>query len=872
MILQSVTIVHMSKNVIRLYKQFIPNHYKINLVISEDKQSFNGSVTVNGKKAGRPSERITFHQKGLKISNVQLHHKDKKDNRTEIQVIRVVAQNKKDEIRLHTEKTMYPGDYEITMDFSGNITKNMDGVYPCYFEEDGVQKELIATQFESHHAREAFPCIDEPEAKATFQLAITHPKNDVVLSNTPVLSEDISKDRTTTTFEITPIMSTYLVAFVTGELSYKEATSKNGVKIRTYATKNQIQHSDFALETAVKCMDFYEEYYDIPFPLEKCDFVALPDFASGAMENWGLITFREQTLLCDEKNTSLGTKQYVALVVAHELTHQWFGNLVTMRWWTDLWLNEGFASWMEYLAIDELFPNWHVWTQFAVDEQQLALKIDSLEHTHPIEVAVKHPDEIRTIFDAISYQKGASVIHMLQHYLGADGFREGLRHYLKKHAYRNTDTIDLWQALEDTTKKPVKEFMGAWTNQSGFPLLQVSLDTDHLKIEQSRFVANPISPSRSDKSLWPVPLLTHGLDRATISKKSNNVPYTTKDILIKLNIGQTGFYRVNYSHDLQQKQLIALDNNELDSLDRMGLLSDSFEVTKAGYQPVTEYLDLLKHYAQEDSLSVWEIIAGSVGSIRSVLSKSDEDNKLREVMKPFVKQLVNMQLERLSWDEIPGENHLDTLLRPLIIGMTVGSDNEKEVAKAIELYQKKINGDNHINPDLRGIIYSTAARKGGEKEFNELLSLYKKTSSSDEKLSITAALTSFSQPEIHEKVLELMVSDVVRRQDTSYWLAYSFMNRHARITTWKWMQANWEWLKQNLGTDLSFSRMPIYAARTFYEQSLIDEYIEFFSTRMEPMIERTYQQGLEMAQTAAAWRIRDSKTALDWFTKTNKNQ
>lgn len=856
---------YMSKKVTRLYEQYKPNNYELKIAISEDKKSFTGSVTIKGHKVGKPSSRITFHQKDLKVSNVSVEHADKKNEKSHIEIDRVVLQNKRDEVRLHSKSTLYPGEYTISMDFSGTITKNMDGIYPSVFKEDDKQKKLIATQFESHHAREAFPCIDEPEAKATFNFTLEHAHNETALGNTPVLSTKAEGKATLTSFEQTPIMSTYLLAFVVGEMSHLEAKSKNGVKIRTYATKNQIQHSQFALDVAVKCMDYYEDYYDIPFPLEKCDFVALPDFASGAMENWGLITFREQTLLCDEENTSLGMKQYVAIVVAHELTHQWFGNLVTMQWWTDLWLNEGFASWMEYLAVDDLFPDWQVWTQFAVDDQQLALKIDSLENTHPIEVEVNHPDEIRTIFDAISYQKGASVIHMLQHYLGADGFRDGLRHYLKTHSYRNTVTMDLWQALEDVTKKPVKDFMSAWTNKSGFPIIEVESASDHLKITQSRFVTNPISKSRKDNTLWPIPLLTGGLEKNIVSKKINNVPFSSSDVPLKLNTGQTGFYRVNYSHDLQQKQLKALDNGTFDPLDRMGLISDSFEVTKAGYQSVDEYLDLLQHYSHEDALSVWEILASSVGSIRSILSTSDEDNELRDLMKPFVQKLAKPQLDRLTWDEKENEDHLDTLLRPLIIGMSVGSDTKAELDKALDLYKGKINENKHINPDLRGIVYGAAARKGGEKEFNEMLELYKKSDSSDEKLSLTAALTSFKQQELHQKVFDLIKSDVVRTQDNSYWIAYSFMNRHARNASWDWMKENWDWMKETMGTDLSFSRMPIYAARSFARDEYIEEYKAFFENRMEPMIERTYKQGLEMAQTAAAWRKRDSKKAIDWF-------
>ena len=818
------------------------------------------------KKSGRPSERITLHQKGLKISNAKITAIDKKGVRQEAPIARIVNHNAYDEARLHTESTLYPGEYELFAEFEGVITKNMDGVYPCFFTDDGQEKRLIATQFESHHAREAFPCIDEPEAKATFQLTLTHASNEVALSNTPPENETQSKETTTTVFEKTPIMSTYLLAFVVGELESKETKSKSGVTIRTFATKNQVEHTGFALDEAAAYMDFYEDYYDIPFPLEKCDFVALPDFASGAMENWGLITFREQVMLVDEEHTSLSTKQYVAIVVAHELTHQWFGNLVTMKWWTDLWLNEGFASWMEYLAVDKRHPEWQLWTQFSVDEQQLALKMDALEHTHPIEVEVKHPDEIRTIFDAISYQKGASVIHMLHDYLGATGFRDGLRHYLKTHSYKNTNTVDLWQALEDITKKPVKDFMHSWTSQGGFPILSVERKDDHFSIDQTIFVSNPTSDARNKKTLWPVPLLTDGLDQQVAEKKHANVPLSNnRSVPVKINIGQNGFYRVDYSSEIQKLQIEAIENGHLSDIDRMGLLSDGFEVTKAGYQSVTEYLNLLESYRGERTLPVWEIIAGSLGAIRSVLSTNDQDDALRNAMKPFIRELTEPQLKLLGIEEQKNEPHLDTLLRPIIVSLAAISDDEHVVSELLKAYRAKIDTQQHVNPNLRGTIYATAARKGGETEYDELLNLYKNSTSSDEKLSIAAGMTSFEQPELHKKVFELIKSGDIKFQDVPYWIAYSFMNRHSKASTWTWYKANWDWLKSNMGTDLSFSRFPVYAARTFADQALLKDYTEFFSTRMEPMIERTYAQGLEIIETQAAWRARDANDALKWF-------
>lgn len=861
----------MSKKVKRLFEQFAPDNYDLFISISEDKKSFTGNVVITGKKVGRPSSRLTFHQNKLTINDVEVSKIDPKNNTINtVEISRIQTHASYDELRIHTSELCYPGHYKIRINFSGTITNNMDGIYPSSFIDNKIEKQLLITQFESHHARDAFPCIDEPEAKAVFQLTLEHSNQEIALSNTPEISRVQSKDKKydITKFEPTPLMSTYLLAFVVGELKSKEAASKSGVKIRAFAIPEQVQSVDFALQTAVKSMDFYEEYYDIPFPLAKCDFVALPDFASGAMENWGLITFREQLLLCD-KNTSLETKQYIAIVVAHELTHQWFGNLVTMRWWTDLWLNEGFASWMEYLAVDHQFPQWELWTQFSINEQQIALKADALEHTHPIEVPVKHPDEVRTIFDVISYQKGASVIHMLHDYLGAEPFRDGLRHYLKKHAYKNTDTVDLWQALEDIANKPVKNFMSAWTNQTGFPLLTVSNKDDHLHIEQQRFVANPRSEARKDKTLWPIPLLVPELNDSTVTKRVQNLSFKDINKVIKLNLNQTGFYRVDYSHEFQLRQLKALDKGALGNDDRMGLLSDNFEIARAGYQSVTEYLDLLEHYSDETSLAVWELLAGTLGSIRQTLSKSDDDTALRDSMKPFIINFIEKEYNRLGWDPEENENHLDSLLRPTILSLATNSDKQDAVSKALKLYESKISNNIHLQPDTRGIVYATAARLGDMKTYKELLALYNKSTSADEKLSLTGAMTNFVQPQIHKEVLELIKNGTVKLQDIGYWLAYSLMNRHARKTTWEWIKVNWKWLKKHIGTDLSFARMPVYAARNFATESELTDYKDFFKNHMETMFERSYAQGLEIIETNIEWRSRDAEAALEWFKKRN---
>ncbi len=321
----------MSKNVTRLFEQFVPEHYELELEPNKTTMTFKGTVIIRGRKIGRPTQRLTFHQKDLKVTSATIT-KFYKGEETDMHVDRINTQDTFDELRLHTKDKLVAGQYSVNIEFNGTITKPMNGLYPCFFKENGKEKILLATQFESHHAREVFPSIDEPEAKATFDLAVVGPKDEIIIANTPVKKQTTKDGQQVVLFETTPKMSTYLLAFVIGDMKHIEAKTKNGTVVRAFTTPDKIKQADFALKTAVQCLEFYNEYFAIPYPLQKCDIIALPDFAAGAMENWGCITFREQCMLVDEANTSLSVKQYVAMVVAHELAHQWFGNLVTMRW------------------------------------------------------------------------------------------------------------------------------------------------------------------------------------------------------------------------------------------------------------------------------------------------------------------------------------------------------------------------------------------------------------------------------------------------------------------------------------------------------------------------------------------------------------
>ena len=840
----------MGKKVVRLYEQFQPEHYELDLVPDRYAMTFRGTVTVRGKKTGRPSVRLTFHQKDLKITKATVI-KHGKGGGKPVVIKRINSQKSYDEVRLHADEMIYPGDYTVTMEFQGLNTRPMNGIYPCYFIYEGQEKMLIMTQFESHHAREAFPCIDEPEAKATFDLTLTTPAGEAVISNTPVKKQAKQAKQQVTTFETTPKMSTYLLAFVYGEMGYKEAKTKDGVLVRTYATPDNVKHTAFALDVAVKTLEFYNDYFDIPYPLPKCDFVAVPDFASGAMENWGCITFREQALLMDADNTSLHVKQYVANVVAHELTHQWFGNLVTMHWWTDLWLNESFASWMSWLAVDHLLPEWNVWTQFIVDEQGLALKLDALENTHPIEVEVRHPDEIRTIFDAISYEKGASVLLMLHDYLGAHDFRDGLRVYLKRHAYGNTDTVDLWTALEEVSKKPVKQFMSTWTAQPGYPIVHADITAAKPSLRQERFYLNPAA--KKETAAWPIPLLpSHDMKPLTLEKAEQAISSAAFTDDFVLNHERTGFYRAVYDSKHLGYLAKAVQAGKLSELDRLGLLNDSFEAAKGGYGSTLDSLKLLEAYGEEASSVVWDVIAANIGSIRIVM----DDDQLRTGLKPFVRRLSAKQVQRLGWSERKADSHFDRLLRPTVLGLASYGEDPAVVKEALGRFKAMVKPED-IHPDLRGVVYGTAARTGGAAEFNKLLKLYESNTNSEERVTLAGALTGFKQPALIKRALALITTDAVRLQDVTYWVAYSFSNRHAKILAWDWLVKHWEWLQTNMGSDLSFSRMPAYAARGFSDKAFLKEFEAFFREHMNPALERPLKQAVETIQWQAAWRKRD---------------
>lgn len=782
-------------------------------------------MTIKGKSINGSSA-IKLHAKDLTITSATIDNESAK-----------FAVGEHDELSISVD-TLHDDNHTVTVTFDGEITDQMHGLYPCYYTHEGVKKELLATQFESHHAREVFPCIDEPAAKATFALELTTELHQTVLSNMPVKEQSSIDGHLVTSFDTTPRMSTYLLAFVIGQLQKKTATTSSGVEVNVWATVAQPSASlDFPLDISVRVIDFFNEYFGTPYPLPKCDHVALPDFSSGAMENWGLITYREIALLADPATTGISSKQYVAAVIAHELSHQWFGNLVTMQWWNDLWLNESFATIMSSIALDHLHPEWNTWLEFAFQETIFALRRDAIDGVQAVQVDVNHPDEISTLFDpAIVYAKGARLMRMLQYYIGDDAFQAGLKQYFTDHAYGNTIGQDLWDALEAASGKQVSAIMNTWITQSGYPVVTVSRNGEEIELSQKQFFIGPHQPS--DKQ-WPIPL---DADDNGAPKLLNNakIAYPSKKP-IRLNRTDSAHFIVNYD-ELSRKHLIdQVTNGSLDPIGRIQLLHEATLLAQGGVMTSDQLIPLLQAYRNETMEPVWNIIGISLAELRKFIENDDEaEAKLRQLSAWIARGLY----ERLGWDPIENESEDDAKLRGNAISMTIYGQVPEAIEKAKKIYANtKLE---KMNPELRGIILSAVVRHGDDSVVDELIHLYCETSSSEIKLDISAGLTSTRSPEKIKQLLEYIKNpEIVKPQDVFRWFAYLIRGRESRTLAWQWIQNNWDWVEKTFAGDKSYDDFVRYSANGLMTRDQLEEYKAFFEPKKNiPALTRTITIGI----------------------------
>ncbi|HKR81769.1 MAG TPA: M1 family metallopeptidase [Candidatus Saccharimonadales bacterium] len=856
----------MSKKVKQLFQYFQPSQYDVTFEPDRETMHLTTEVMVTGKKTGRPSQRITLHQHDLTVTQASITRKDKKGDQ-EIPVVRINYQRTLDEVRLHTDAMLYPGEYVITLKATSKITDAMHGVYPCYYEHEGKKQSIIATQFESHHAREAFPCIDEPAAKAVFNMSVISPKGETVLGNTPVAQQKPYGKKQITTFEPTPKMSTYLLAFAYGDLQSRETTTKDGVAVRVWATKvHKPEALDFGLDAAKRSIEFFDEYFGVPYPLAKADHIALPDFSAGAMENWGLVTYREACLLADPDTASQSTREVVCMVIAHETSHQWFGNLVTMRWWNNLWLNESFANVMEYVATDALYPDWHIWNTFITQEGLSALRRDSIAGVQPVQTDVNHPDEISTLFDpSIVYAKGGRLLRMLMQYVGEGAFRKGLKDYFTKHAYANTTGDDLWAALSAASGKDIAAFMNPWLLQSGFPVVDVTQKGTDLSLSQTHFL---LDPQKADgERVWPVPLLSQSAGVPELLEGKTATGQLASDEFVRINQGATGHYIVHYTEAAHQAAIAGLVKaRNLGDAERLMLLSDSSLLSRGGQQSFDGTLRLLENYTAEDAEPVWDIMALILGDARRFI---DADAALEEPIKRLMRGLIQAQYDRLGWQEKSGEPVADTKLRATITGLGVYAEHPAITEEAIKLFAAYQKDPQAVPAELRSIVFDAAVRHSLEGAFAYLLKLEHETTNADLKLDLAAALTSTRKPEeVKQLLARLKDADQVRPQDIARWLVYLMRNRHVRTLAWDWMRANWEWLEQTFGGDKSYDSFPRYAASCFSTRELLKEYRAFFEPKQSDLaLARNITMGIEELENRVAWLEHDLAAVQAYFAR-----
>jgi puromycin-sensitive aminopeptidase len=683
------------------------------------------------------------------------------------------------------------GSYALQVKYTGVLNDKLHGFYrSTYKDPQGNEKPIASTQFESTDARRAFPCWDEPAFKAVFQVTLVVDQGLTAISNTRVVREtSLTDGKKEVVFADSIKMSTYLVAFIVGEFERTERVMADGAPLSVWAVPGKKNLAGFALEIGKASLEHFSGYYGIPYPGDKLDLIAIPDFASGAMENLGAITFRETALLVDGEKAARAELERVADVVSHENAHMWFGDLVTMKWWNGLWLNEAFATFMEMLAVDAWKPEWRRWDSFTIS-RAAAMQVDGLKSTRPIEFPVEKPEEAAGMFDVLTYEKGASVLRMLEQYLGDEAFRDGIRLYLKRHAYGNAETTDLWDALEDSTKQPVRALMDKWIFQAGFPLISVARYPGGLVLSQQIF--RYLQDGSDQERNWHVPIFLRARTKAGIVQKT--LLLTERETRVELpeadwvvvNAGGQGYYRVRYSGELIIALKQGLQSN-LSPVERFGLVNDTWASALGGLTELPDYLNLVDLLREENDINVWTTVIGSSHHLKRIFFERQcaaLEKRLRAVMRPA--------LERLGWTPREGEPALISQLRGDLIGALGAVAEDKQCQeRARELYAQYEKDSDSVEPNLVPALVAIVAHTGSGAEYEKFYGKFKSAKTPQEETRYLFALAAFRQPELIDRTLKMTISGEVRTQNSPYLMRSILLNKDAREKAWSFMKRHW---------------------------------------------------------------------------------
>ncbi|KAM4050461.1 glutamyl aminopeptidase isoform 1-T1 [Anomaloglossus baeobatrachus] len=867
----------------RLPSDIYPLHYDLHIQPELDKDTYNGTVTIWLKVLRSGSRHLWLHIRDLKIiGQPRLRDRDNRDitidHCFEFRLHEYVVFQANQILQPNANNDVQDDTYRLTLQFAGQLNGSLVGFYRTTYQENGVTKSIAATDHEPTDARKSFPCFDEPNKKATYKISLTHSNQYSALSNMPVeKTEDLGNGWRQTHFLNSVPMSTYLVAFAVHQFDFVERISNRGIPLRIYVQPLQRATAVYAADTTKTVFDFFEVYFGMNYSLPKLDQIAIPDFGTGAMENWGLITYRETNLLYDINESATINKQRVAAVIAHELVHQWFGNIVTMDWWEDLWLNEGFASFFEYSGVNSHEPTWNMLDQILIDDMLPVMRDDALLSSHPIIVSVSTPAEITSVFDAISYNKGASILRMLEDWITPEKFQLGCQNYLKTYQFRNAKTDDFWGSLAEASNLPVKDVMDTWTRQMGYPVLNVQSGNT---VEQQRFLldskADASTPESPYRYLWNIPVTYYSTSNPTLKhiRIYNNSetsltlePYDSNNVeFFKINDVHVGFFRVNYEIGVWSNlsTLLQQKHNVFTPGDRAGMIDDVFALASAERLDYNVSLDLTKYLDKETDYLPWVRVSSALSYLNDMLEDDDTIYpKFQEYLQKKVKPIAN----QLGW--LDEGSDIQKLLRTSVLALACRLGDPDALANSLNIFRNWTDGTG-VPVNLRQLVYRYGMRQSGEEEYwNFMFQEYLKTTLAQEKEKLLQGLASVNSIPLLDRLLKSVKNtSLIKSQDALNVIYYiSAYSKLGKQMAWDWVRVNWDYLVNRYSiNDRSLGRIVTRISTTFNTETQLWQMTNFFETNPNAGAGETpRKQALETVRNNIEWVAANKNGIKAWL-------
>ena len=847
----------------RLSRSTLPSSYDLHLTVDPRDDEYRGEIEIE-LVVDRGTAEIELHAVELTIRTIAVG-----DSRGPIEVRGSALDDRRETLRIDLARRLRPGPASLRLEFEGPLRSDLRGFY---LARSG-RRRYAATQLEAADARRFFPCFDEPDMKARFRLQVTTPERNSVVSNGPLVHTRKQGRKKTVRFAETPPLSTYLIALIVGELEASRARRLGPTPIRVWSVPGKKHLASFALQAAVESLERLEKYFGLPYPYAKLDLIAVPDFEFGAMENAGAVTFRESLLLLDPRTVTLAERKRVAEVIAHELAHMWYGNLVTMQWWDDLWLNEAFATWMAFTIVDQWKPEWRMWLDFD-QHRAAAYALDGLKNTHPIYTEVGTPDEATENFDAITYEKGASVVRMVERWLGARTFRKGVRAYIRKHREGNARAADLWDALEEASGRPIQSVLRPWIERPGFPLLVVRGSRGgkaRLEFRQERFRSSPRQRADEGPESWPIPAVLRvqpargrsRLERVLLEGKVSRLDLDPAEDIrwVYANADESGFYRPLHASDLLRS--LRKDLHRLSAVERMGLLGHQWAGYRAARAELADFLDLVPSLSREPEPEVLERLIAPLHWL--------EDQALPRLGAPlagrfraWLSELFGPAMAELDWNPARGEPDAQRQRRASLIRILGGLAHQPDVLAGAESRVRGYLKDrSSLDANLAGPVIELAARDGHKALYDAYLRAMRRANTPQEKTRFQLALAAFRDPALIDRTLALSLSEDISTQDVVILLARLFTNPAARERSWEFIRARWRDLSPRVSPGLAPRLILALPAlqRPLYRRQVG----AFFRIHPIPTAARALKQALERFDLDAELRQRAVPELRRWL-------